>query len=73
MAGADRDRPARQHGPSGAGRSGPGHFRNNKNGRTLVVDGIFGPKTKAAVIAFQKAMSAEIRGFAVDGIVGPQT
>jgi peptidoglycan hydrolase-like protein with peptidoglycan-binding domain len=49
------------------------NFRNNKNGRTLVVDGIFGAKTKAAVIAFQKAMSAEIRGFAVDGIVGPQT
>jgi len=49
------------------------NFRNLKNGRTLVVDGIFGPKTAAAVRAFQHAMSLEIPGFAVDGIVGPQT
>ena len=49
------------------------NFRNLKNGRTLVVDGIFGPKTAAAVRAFQHAMSFEIPGFAVDGIVGPQT
>ncbi len=32
------------------------------------VDGIFGPKTKAAVVAFQRA-----KGITVDGIVGPQT
>ena len=32
------------------------------------VDGIFGSKTQAAVIAFQKAM-----GIGVDGIVGPET
>lgn len=32
------------------------------------VDGIFGQKTHAAVVAFQKAM-----GISVDGIVGPQT
>ena len=32
------------------------------------VDGIFGSKTQAAVIAFQKA-----NGLAVDGIVGPET
>ncbi len=32
------------------------------------VDGIFGPKTKAAVVAFQKAMGVE-----TDGIVGPIT
>jgi murein L,D-transpeptidase YcbB/YkuD len=49
------------------------NFRNNKDGRTLIVDGIFGPKTAAAVKAFQRAMSIEISGFAVDGIVGPQT
>ena len=32
------------------------------------IDGIFGPKTKAAVVAFQSAA-----GITVDGIVGPQT
>jgi peptidoglycan hydrolase-like protein with peptidoglycan-binding domain len=49
------------------------NFRNNKNGHTLVIDGIFGPKTKAAVTAFQRAMSAQVRGFAIDGIVGART
>jgi len=49
------------------------NFRNNRNGRTLDVDGIFGPKTQAAVRAFQQAMAHEIRGFPVDGIVGPLT
>jgi murein L,D-transpeptidase YcbB/YkuD len=49
------------------------NFRNNRNGHTLNVDGIFGPKTQAAVRAFQQAMAHQIRGFAVDGIVGPQT
>jgi peptidoglycan hydrolase-like protein with peptidoglycan-binding domain len=34
----------------------------------LVVDGVVGPKTKAAVIAFQQA-----HGLTVDGIPGPQT
>ncbi|MBN1209210.1 MAG: peptidoglycan-binding protein [Myxococcaceae bacterium] len=32
------------------------------------VDGVFGPKTKAAVLAFQRS-----QGIAVDGVVGPQT
>jgi peptidoglycan hydrolase-like protein with peptidoglycan-binding domain len=32
------------------------------------VDGAFGPKTKAAVLAFQRS-----QGIAVDGVVGPQT
>jgi murein L,D-transpeptidase YcbB/YkuD len=49
------------------------NFRNNRNGHTVDVDGIFGPKTQAAVRAFQQAVAREIRGFAVDGIVGPQT
>jgi peptidoglycan hydrolase-like protein with peptidoglycan-binding domain len=40
-----------------------------KNGGTpLVADGIFGPKTKAAVVAFQKR-----NNLAPDGIVGPLT
>jgi peptidoglycan hydrolase-like protein with peptidoglycan-binding domain len=34
----------------------------------ISADGIFGPQTRAAVIAFQRA-----HGFLVDGIVGPQT
>jgi V8-like Glu-specific endopeptidase len=34
----------------------------------LVVDGIFGPKTRQAVITFQRALRLK-----VDGIVGPQT
>jgi murein L,D-transpeptidase YcbB/YkuD len=49
------------------------NFRNLKNGHTLDVDGIFGHKTEAAVRGFQRAMATEIHGFAVDGIVGPQT
>jgi murein L,D-transpeptidase YcbB/YkuD len=49
------------------------NFRNNKNGHTLTVDGVFGRKTEAAVRAFQRAMSAQVPGFVVDGIAGKQT
>lgn len=34
----------------------------------LAADGIFGPKTASAVLAFQRHA-----GVAVDGVVGPQT
>lgn len=37
-------------------------------GRTVVADGIFGPKTEGAVRSFQKQ-----KGLSVDGIVGPHT
>jgi murein L,D-transpeptidase YcbB/YkuD len=49
------------------------NFRNNKDGHTLTVDGIYGAKTQAAVRSFQKAMSQQVSGFTVDGIVGRQT
>ena len=49
------------------------NFRNNKNGHTLNVDGVFGPSTRAAVLAFQRAVATEQSGFPVDGIVGPLT
>jgi peptidoglycan hydrolase-like protein with peptidoglycan-binding domain len=49
------------------------NFRNNKDGRTLTVDGIFGPKTRASVRAFQQGVAFDIHGFPVDGVVGPLT
>ena len=49
------------------------NFRNNRNGHTLNVDGIYGPKTQAAVRAFQQGVAFDVRGFPVDGIVGPLT
>ena len=39
----------------------------------LQVDGIFGPKTDAAVRGFQQALHRDIPSVAVDGIVGPVT
>ena len=54
--------------------SGPGAFIAmiqrwlNAWGATLNVDGDFGPKTEAAVKAFQQR-----RGLPVDGVVGPRT
>jgi peptidoglycan hydrolase-like protein with peptidoglycan-binding domain len=49
------------------------NFRNNRNGHTLAVDGIFGPKTQAAVRALQQGVAFDVHGFPVDGIVGPLT
>jgi peptidoglycan hydrolase-like protein with peptidoglycan-binding domain len=50
-------------------------FRNLSGdpGKGLQVDGIFGPKTDAAVRGFQQALHADIPSVAVDGIVGPIT
>jgi peptidoglycan hydrolase-like protein with peptidoglycan-binding domain len=50
-------------------------FRNLSGdpSRGLVVDGIFGPKTDAAVRGFQLAISQDVPSMAVDGIVGPMT
>ena len=49
------------------------NFRNNRNGHTLNVDGIYGPKTQTVVRAFQQAIAHEVHGFPVDGITGPLT
>lgn len=49
------------------------NFRNLNNGRSLTVDGVFGPKTRTWVVGFQQAMRTMVPGFLVDGIVGPQT
>lgn len=49
------------------------NFRNLTGDRTLTVDGLFGPKTEVSVRADEKTMAAEVTGFRVDGIVGPQT
>jgi peptidoglycan hydrolase-like protein with peptidoglycan-binding domain len=37
------------------------------------IDGVFGPKTDAAVVGFQHALSLDIPSVKVDGIVGPIT
>ena len=50
-------------------------FRNLSGdpSKGLQVDGIFGPKTDAAVRGFQQALHVDIPSVTVDGIVGPVT
>ena len=50
-------------------------FRNLSGdpAKGLQIDGIFGPKTDAAVRGFQQALEQDIPTVAVDGIVGPVT
>ena len=50
-------------------------FRNGSGdpSQGLAVDGIFGPRTDAAVRGFQEALHADIPSVVVDGIVGPMT
>jgi peptidoglycan hydrolase-like protein with peptidoglycan-binding domain len=42
-------------------------------GHNLTVDGIFGPRTDAAVRGFQDALHQDTPSVTVDGIVGPVT
>jgi peptidoglycan hydrolase-like protein with peptidoglycan-binding domain len=49
------------------------NFRDLRDGHTVNVDGIFGPATRRAVIGFQQGLALAIKGFPVDGTVGPQT
>ena len=39
----------------------------------LALDGVFGPRTEAAVRGFQQALHADVPAVAADGIVGPIT
>jgi peptidoglycan hydrolase-like protein with peptidoglycan-binding domain len=50
-------------------------FRNLSGdpGKGLQIDGIFGPRTDAAVRGFQQALSTDYPEVVVDGIVGPVT
>ncbi len=50
-------------------------FRNLSGdpSKGLQIDGIFGPKTDAAVRGFQQAIAQDVPSMAVDGIVGPMT
>ena len=50
-------------------------FRNLSGdpSKGLEIDGIFGPKTDAAVRGFQDALHQDIPSVTVDGIVGPVT
>jgi peptidoglycan hydrolase-like protein with peptidoglycan-binding domain len=70
-AAAARPTPTNQH-PVGTGEHGKRvsdlQERLNALGAHLKADGVFGPKTLAAVKAFQKS-----HGLKVDGLVGPKT
>ena len=50
-------------------------FRNLSGdpSKGIAIDGVFGPKTEAAVRGFQQALHADIPSVVVDGIVGPVT
>jgi peptidoglycan hydrolase-like protein with peptidoglycan-binding domain len=50
-------------------------FRNQSGDPSIgvQVDGIFGPKTDAAVRGFQQALSLDIPSVKIDGVVGPVT
>lgn len=60
--------PDLQHGSRGWDVKGMQDKINRKGGADLAVDGIFGPKTDAAVRKYQSE-----NGLKVDGIVGPKT
>jgi hypothetical protein len=62
-----------KHGSDGdAVRGVQGELRFREPG-ALRVDGVFGPRTEAAVRRFQAALAAQVTSVAVDGIVGPVT
>lgn len=61
-------KPTIKEGSKGAAVSEAQSLLNKKGNYGLVVDGVFGAKTKAAVIDFQSK-----NGLVADGIVGPQT
>lgn len=61
-------RPTLRIGSSGASVVTLQERLNEVDGAGLAADGIFGPKTRAAVTSFQST-----RGLMIDGIVGPQT
>lgn len=49
------------------------HNRSGDPAQGLRVDGIFGPRTDAAVRGFQQALAVDFPEVDVDGIVGPVT